>query len=136
MGNGQHLFVRKDILDQVGLPVPTTYAEVLAAAEAIRAAGIMENPLAASVKPGWDLAAGFVNPYLGTGADFFDPDTANLAIDNENGREVLDTMRAMIGYMGPYYLTYDANEFNKIWDAGQVAIMNQWGSLAGAAIGA
>lgn len=136
MGNGQHLFVRKDILDQVGLPVPTTYAEVLAAAEAIRAAGIMENPLAASVKPGWDLAAEFVNLYLGTGADFFEPGTANLAIDNADGREVLETMRAMIGYMGPDYLTYDANELNKLWDAGQVAIMNQWGSLAGAAIGA
>lgn len=134
MGNGQHLFVRSDVLEQVGLPVPATYDEVLAAAEAIRAAGIMEYPLAASVKPGWDLAAEFVNLYLGTGADFFEPGSAALAIDNENGRLVLETMRAMTGYMHPDYLTYDATELNKIWDAGQVAIMNQWGSLAGAAI--
>ncbi|MCC7321409.1 MAG: extracellular solute-binding protein [Rubellimicrobium sp.] len=135
MANGQHLFVRKDILDQVGLPVPTTYAEVLAAAEAIRAAGIMENPLGATVKPGWDLAAEFVNLYLGTGGDFFVPGTAELAIDNDNGRLVLQTMRDMTGYMGPDYLTYDATTLNQVWDAGQVAIMNQWGSLAGAAIG-
>ena len=134
MGNGQHLFVRKDVLDQVGLPVPTTYDEMLAAAEAIRAAGIMEYPLAASVKPGWDLAAEFVNLYLGTGGEFFEPGTATLAIDNDNGRLVLETMRAMTGYMHPDYLTYDANELNKLWDAGQVAMMNQWGSLAGAAI--
>ncbi len=134
MGNGQHLFVRQDVLDQVGLPVPTTYEEVLSAAEAIRAAGIMEYPLAASVKPGWDLAAEFVNLYLGTGGDFFEPGSAALAIDNDNGRLVLETMRAMTGYMHPDYLTYDANELNKVWDAGQVAIMNQWGSLAGAAI--
>jgi multiple sugar transport system substrate-binding protein len=134
MGNGQHLFVRKDILDQVGLPIPTTYDEVLAAAEAIRAAGILEYPLAASVKPGWDLAAEFVNLYLGTGADFFEPGTANLAIDNDQGRLVLETMRAMTGYMNPDYLTYDATVLNQVWDSGQVAIMNQWGSLAGAAI--
>lgn len=134
MGNGQHLFVRKDVLDQVGLPIPTTYEEVLAAAEAIRAAGIMEYPLAASVKPGWDLAAEFVNLYLGTGGEFFEPGSAALAIDNDNGRLVLETMRAMTQYMSPDYLTYDANELNKVWDAGQVAIMNQWGSLAGAAI--
>lgn len=134
MGNGQHLFVRTDVLEQVGLPVPTTYEEVLAAAEAIRAAGIMEYPLAASVKPGWDLAAEFVNLYLGTGAEFFEPGSANLAIDNEDGRLVLETMRAMTGYMHPDYLTYDANTLNQVWDAGQVAIMNQWGSLAGAAI--
>jgi multiple sugar transport system substrate-binding protein len=36
--------------------------------------------------------------------------------------------------MNPDYLTYDANELNKLWDAGSVALMNQWGSLAGAAI--
>lgn len=134
MGNGQHLFVRQDVLDQVGMPVPATYDDLLATAEAIRAAGIMEYPLAASVKPGWDLAAEFVNLYLGTGGEFFEPGTATLAIDNENGRLVLDTMRAMTGFMHPDYLTYDANELNKIWDAGQVAMMNQWGSLAGAAI--
>lgn len=134
MGNGQHMFVRTDVLEQVGLPVPTTYEEVLAAAEAIRAAGIMEYPLAASVKPGWDLAAEFVNLYLGTGAEFFEPGSAALAIDNEDGRLVLETMRAMTGYMNPDYLTYDANVLNQIWDSGQVAIMNQWGSLAGAAI--
>ncbi|MCC6305117.1 MAG: extracellular solute-binding protein [Rhodobacteraceae bacterium] len=134
MGNGQHLFVRKDVLDKVGLAVPTSYEEVLAAAAAIRAAGIMEYPLAAAVKPGWDLAAEFVNLYLGTGADFFEPGTAKLAIDNDQGRLVLDTMGAMTGFMHPDYLTYNAKELNKIWDAGQVAIMNQWGSLAGAAI--
>ncbi len=134
MGNGQHLWVRKDLLDKVGLPVPTSYDEVLAAAEAIRAAGLMEHPLAASVKPGWDLAAEFVNLYLGTGADFFEPGTASLAIDNDQGRLALDTMRKMTAYMGPDYLTYNAKEMSKLWDAGQVAIMNEWGSLAGAAI--
>jgi multiple sugar transport system substrate-binding protein len=75
-----------------------------------------------------------VNMYLGTGAEFFAPGSAELAIDNDNGRKVLETMRAMTGYMNPDYLTYDANELNKIWDAGSVALMNQWGSLAGAAI--
>jgi multiple sugar transport system substrate-binding protein len=134
MGNGQHMFYRKDILDKAGVGVPTSYEEVLAAAQAIKDAGLMEYPLAASDKPGWDLAAEFVNMYLGTGAEFFAPGSAELAIDNDQGRKVLETMRAMTGFMNPDYLTYDANELNKLWDAGSVAIMNQWGSLAGAAI--
>ena len=134
MGNGQHMFYRTDILEQAGVGVPTSYAEVLAAAQAIKDAGLMEYPLAASDKPGWDLAAEFVNMYLGTGAEFFVPGSAELAIDNPDGRAVLDTMRAMTTFMNPDYLTYDATELNKVWDAGQVAIMNQWGSLAGAAI--
>jgi len=133
MGNGQHMFYRKDILEKAGVAVPTSTEEVLAAAQAIKDAGLMEYPLAASNKPGWDLAAEFVNLYLGTGDEFFAPGSAELAIDNDNGRKVLDTMRAMTGFMNPDYLTYDANELNKLWDAGSVAIMNQWGSLAGAA---
>ena len=136
MGNGQHMFFRKDLLEQVGLDVPTTTEEVLAAAKAIKDAGLLEYPLAASNKPGWDLAAEFVNLYLGTGDEFFAPGSAELAIDNDNGRKVLETMRAMTAYMNPDYLTHDATELNKLWDAGDVAIMNQWGSLAGAAIDA
>ena len=134
MGNGQHLFYRKDILDKAGLAVPTSYEDVLADAQIIKDKGLMEYPLAASVKPGWDLAAEFVNMYLGTGADFFVTGSAELAIDNPDGRKVLETMRAMTTFMNPDYLTYDANELNKLWDSGKVAMMNQWGSLAGAAV--
>jgi multiple sugar transport system substrate-binding protein len=134
MGNGQHLFYRKDILEKAGVAVPTSYEEMLAAAQAIKDAGLMEYPLAAADKPGWDLAAEFVNMYLGTGDEFFAPGSAELAIDNDNGRKVLETMRAMTTFMNPDYLTYDANEISKVWDAGNVAMMNQWGSLAGAAI--
>ena len=133
MGNGQHLFYRKDILEKAGLKAPTSYEDVLADAKIIKDKGLMDYPLAAADKPGWDLAAEFVNMYLGTGADFFKPGSAELAIDNDNGRKVLGTMRAMTKFMNPDYLTYDANELNKVWDAGKVAFMNQWGSLAGAA---
>ena len=134
MGNGQHLFYRKDILDKAGLTVPTSYEDVLANAQIIKDKGLMDYPLAASDKPGWDLAAEFVNMYLGTGADFFVPGSAELAIDGPDGRKVLETMRAMTTFMNPDYLTYDANELNKLWDSGKVAMMNQWGSLAGAAV--
>jgi ABC-type glycerol-3-phosphate transport system substrate-binding protein len=134
MGNGQHLFYRKDILEKAGVAVPASYEDLLAAAQAIKDKGLMEYPLAASDKPGWDLAAEFVNMYLGTGGNFFADGSAELAIDNDNGRKVLETMRAMTGFMNPDYLTYDANELAKVWDAGNVALMSQWGSLAGATI--
>lgn len=135
MANAQHMFYRSDILEQAGVDVPTSYEEVLEAAQAIRDAGLMEYPLAAADKPGWDLAAEFVNMYLGTGDDFFVPGSAELAIDNENGLATLEMMRAMTEYMDPDYLTFDANVLNQEWDAGNVAIMTQWGSLAGAATG-
>lgn len=132
MGNGQHLFYRKDILEKAGVEPPKTYDDVLAAAAKIKEAGLMQYPLAASVKPGWDLAAEFVNDYLATGADFFEPGSAKLAINNENGLKVLDIMRAQIAFMNPDYLTFDATELQKQYEAGNVAIMNEWGSLGGA----
>lgn len=132
MGNGQNLFYRKDILEKAGVEPPKTYDDVLAAAKAIRDADLMDYPLAASVKPGWDLAAEFVNNYLGTGAEFFAPGTAELAIDNENGLKALEVMRSMTEFMDPDYLTFDANEIQKEYEAGNVAIMNEWGSLGGA----
>jgi multiple sugar transport system substrate-binding protein len=131
MGNAQHLFYRKDILDQAGIAEPTSYEEILAAAEKIRADGLMQYPLAASDKPGWDLAAEFVNAYLGTGGEFFAPGSAELAIDNENGLKVLETMKALTAYMDPDYLTFDANGIQAEYKAGNVAMMVQWGSLAG-----
>ena len=136
MGNGQHLFYRKDILEKAGITaVPASWEDVLADAKIIKDKGLLDYPLAAADKPGWDLAAEFVNLYLGTGANFFADGSAELAIDNDQGRKVLETMRAITTFENPDYLTYDANELNKVWDAGKVAFMNQWGSLAGAAIG-
>jgi multiple sugar transport system substrate-binding protein len=131
MGNAQHLFYRKDILDQAGIAEPKSYEEILAAAKAIKDAGIMEYPLAASDKPGWDLAAEFVNTYLGTGGEFFAPGSAELAIDNEDGLKTLETMKALTEYMDPDYLTFDANGIQAEYKAGNVAMMVQWGSLAG-----
>ena len=135
MGNSQHLFYRKDILEKAGVTTaPTSYEGVLAAAKAIKDAGIMDYPLAASDKPGWDLAAEFVNTYLGTGGDFFAPGSAELAIDNANGQKTLEVMKAMTAYMNPDYLTFDANGIKAEYEAGKTAIMNEWGSLAGATL--
>jgi multiple sugar transport system substrate-binding protein len=135
MGNGQHLFYRKDILEKAGVEPPKTYDDVLAAAAKIKEAGLMEYPLAASVKPGWDLAAEFVNDYLGTGGEFFEPGSAKLAINNDNGLKVLEVMRAQTAFMDPDYLTFDAGEIQKEYSAGNVAIMNEWGSLGGTILG-
>jgi len=134
LGNGQHLFYRKDILEKAGLEVPKSYEDMVAAAKVIKEKGLMEHPLAASDKPGWDLAAEFVNRFLGTGADLFKEGSAELNIDSDQGRLVLANMREMTAYMSPDYLNFDANEISKVWDANQTAMMVQWGSLAGAAV--
>ena len=131
MANAQHLVYRADVLEQVGLEVPKSYEEVLAAAEAIRAAGIMEYPIGGAYAAGWNLAQEFTNMYIGHGGEFFVPGTAEVAINNEAGIAALEMMLALTEYMNPDYLTHDSNATSAEWEAGNVALMNMWGSRTG-----
>lgn len=131
MANAQHLYYREDILAEHGIEVPTSYDEVMDAAQILRDKGVMQNPIASGYKPGWDLAAEFVNAYLGTGGEFFKAGSAELDINNENGIKTLETLKAMTGYMSPDYVTYDSNALQPLWEAGENAIQIQWGSRSG-----
>ncbi|OAN76303.1 sugar ABC transporter substrate-binding protein [Jannaschia sp. EhC01] len=134
MANAQHLVYREDILAENGIEVPTSYDDLLAAAETLRANGVMENPIASNFMPGWNIAAEFVNAYLSTGADFFEAGSAELSIENEHGIAVLETMAALTEYMDAEWITYDSNSVLPIYEAGDVAFSITWGSRAGAYI--
>lgn len=132
MANAQHLYYRADILEPLGIAPPTTYEELLAAAEAIRAAGVLQYPVAGTYKAGWNLAQEFNNMYIGMGGQFFVPGTAQVSINNPQGVATLEMMRALTQYMNPDFLTHDSNAVTAEWQAGNVALANFWGSRAGA----
>ena len=133
--NAQAMLYRKDMLEQAGIEPPKTYEEIIAAAEVLREKGIIDTPLLGNYKPGWDLAAQFVNIYLGYGGEFFEPGTANLTIDNDKGVAALETIKAVSGYMSPDLVTYDSNAAKPVWEAGQAAIkVNSWGSRVSALV--
>ncbi len=131
MANAQHLVYRKDILEKIGMDAPTSYEEMLAAAAKIRREGILDYPVGGAYKAGWNLAQEFTNMYIGTGGDFFEPGTANVSINNENGIAALEMMKALTAYMNPDYLTHDSNATNAEVEAGNVALLNMWGSRTG-----
>lgn len=135
MVNAQHLTYRRDVLDAAGVAPPRTYEEVLAAAEAIRDAGLMDTPLGAGNGAGWDLAAEFVNMYLGLGGELFEPGTAVLAIDPAKGARALEMMKALSAYMPADNLTFDTNALAALYQQGRVGIMNMWGSRAASLVG-
>jgi ABC-type glycerol-3-phosphate transport system substrate-binding protein len=130
MANAQHLVYRKDVLDALGIEPPKTYEEMLAAAEAIRAAGIMENPIGGAYAAGWNLAQEFNNMFLGFGGQHFKPGTAEPNVNSEAGAKALEMMKALSEYMNPDFLTHDSNATNAEYRAGNVALMNMWGSRA------
>tara|TARA_Y100000589_G_scaffold252149_1_gene240631 strand:+ start:3266 stop:4495 length:1230 start_codon:yes stop_codon:yes gene_type:complete len=130
MANAQHLMYRKDVLADLGISVPKTYEEMLAAAEKIRSSGKMSNPVGGAYKAGWNLAQEFNNMFLGYGGSHFESGSANPSINSEAGVNALNMMKALSEYMNPDFLTHDSNVTNAEYRAGNIALLNMWGSRA------
>jgi ABC-type glycerol-3-phosphate transport system substrate-binding protein len=128
MANAQHLVYRSDILEQAGVAPPKTYEEMLAGAKVIRDKGLLEYPLGGAYKAGWNLAQEFTNMYIGHDGQFFKPGTAEPSINNAKGVAALEMLKALSEYMNPDFLTHDSNATSAEWKAGNVAMMNMWGS--------
>ena len=135
MANSQHLFSRKDILSKAGIDgVPGTYDEVIAAAKAIRDAGIMEYPIVMNMKTGWNVGESFNLSFLAHGGEFFKPGTAETTINSEAGVAALNTLKALVEYAHPDHLTQASNETQALWEAGEAALGIMWGSRGAAVL--
>ncbi len=130
MANAQHLMYRKDILEQVGAEPPKTYEEMLEVAQTIRDQGIMQNPIGGAYKAGWNLAQEFNNLFLGYGGQHFNPGTAEPSVNSEAGVNALNMMKSLSEFMNPDFLTHDSNATNAEYRAGNIALLNMWGSRA------
>ena len=131
MANAQHLVYRSDILEKAGISAPKTYEEMLAGAKTIKDKGLMDYPLGGAYKAGWNLAQEFTNMYIGHGGEFFKPGSAEVSINNAKGVATLEMLKALSAYMNPDFLTHDSNATSAEWKAGNVAMMNMWGSRMG-----
>ncbi len=131
MANAQHLVYRSDILEKAGISAPKTYEEMLAGAKIIKDKGLMDYPLGGAYKAGWNLAQEFTNMYIGHGGEFFKPGSAEVSINNAKGVATLEMLKALSTYMNPDFLTHDSNATSAEWKAGNVAMMNMWGSRMG-----
>ena len=129
MANSQHLFSRKDILEKAGInSIPGTYSEMIAAAQAIRKAGIMEYPIVMNMKTGWNVGESFNLVFLAHGGEFFKPGTAEPTVNSAAGIAALNTLKALVEYAHPDHLTQASNETQAIWEAGEAALGIMWGS--------
>ena len=131
MINAQHLMYRSDIFEDLGLEVPTTYDEVLTAAQAIQEAGVVDYPLGGTFAPGFNLGEEFINMYLGFGGEFFNDDNTP-AINNEQGIAALEMLKSLTEYMNPEYLAADSTVVQQQFQQGEIAMANLWASRAGA----
>ncbi|MEM0949631.1 MAG: extracellular solute-binding protein [Pseudomonadota bacterium] len=131
MANSQHLYARTDLLEQAGVEgTPSTVEEVLDAAEKIRAAGILEHPIALNAS-GWNMGELFNLFFFGHGGELFVPGTAEPNVNNETGVAAINSIKALAEYAHPDYLSHASNETQGLWEAGQAALGIMWGSRGG-----
>ena len=130
MANAQHLVYRKDILEKLNISVPKTYEEMLSAAKKIRTSGLAKNPLGGAYKAGWNLAQEFNNMFIGYGGKHFKGNTPEPNVNSDAGKKALNMMKSLSEYMNPDFLTHDSNATNAEFRAGNVILMNMWGSRA------
>ena len=131
MVNTQHLMYRKDILEDLGIAVPATWDEVLDAAAKIKEAGVVDYPLGATMKSGWNIAQDFNNMFLGYGGTFVNADSTP-AVNSEAGMKALETMKALTAYMDPEYLVSDSTYVQQQFQQGKIAMANLWASRGSA----
>lgn len=135
MANSQHLFTRTDILEQAGVEgIPSSVEEMVAAAEKIRAAGIMEYPIAMNMKVGWNVGEVFNLFYFANGGELFKPGSAEPNVNSPEGIAALNSIKALLEYTHPDHLSHASNETQALWEAGQAAMAIMWGSRGGAVL--
>ncbi|MFK7871373.1 MAG: ABC transporter substrate-binding protein [Roseobacter sp.] len=131
MVNTQHLMYRSDIFADLGIEVPTTWDEVYAASAKIQDAGVVDYPLGATMKSGWNLAQEFVNMYPGFGGAFFNDDNTT-AVNSDAGLKALETMGRALDFTDPEVLVSDSTYVQQQFQQGKIAMANLWASRAGA----
>ena len=131
MVNTQHIMYRSDIFADLGLEAPASYADMLAAAETIKAAGVVDYPIGATMKAGWNLAQDFNNMYVGFGGNFVNDDNTT-GVNSDAGMKTLETMKAATAYMDPEYLVSDSTYVQQQFQQGKIAMANLWASRGGA----
>lgn len=97
---------RTDIFEDLGLEVPTTFDEMITAAEEIKAAGLMEYPIALPWLATSDVTTGFQAAMNSLDADFVTAEGA-VSLDTPEAKQAVEAMLALKPYMDPQVTTFD-----------------------------
>lgn len=97
---------RTDIFDDLGLEIPTTFDEMISAADAIKAAGLMDYPIALPWLATSDVTTGFEGAMNSLGADFVS-ESGEVTLDGPEAKQAVEAMLSLKPYMDPQVTTFD-----------------------------
>ncbi|WP_309128752.1 extracellular solute-binding protein [Microbacterium sp.] len=97
---------RTDIFEELGLEVPETFDDMIAAAEEIKAAGEMEYPIALPWLATADVTTSYEAAMNSLGADFATAE-GEVTLDTPEAKQALEALLALKPYMDPQVTTFD-----------------------------
>nr|WP_161580394.1 extracellular solute-binding protein [Subtercola vilae] len=97
---------RKDIFAKLGLKIPTTFAEMITAADAIKAAGLMQYPIALPWLATADVSTSYEAAMNSLGSDFVTSD-GKVTLNTPEGKQALEALKSLQPYMDPQVTTFD-----------------------------
>lgn len=97
---------RTDVFEDLGLDVPTTFNEMIAAAQAIQDAGVMDYPIALPWLATSDVTTSYEAAMNSLGADFVD-ESGNVTLNTPEAKQALEALISLKPYMDPQVTTFD-----------------------------
>ncbi|MGW2339549.1 ABC transporter substrate-binding protein [Streptomyces sp. NPDC001661] len=128
--NAQILIYRKDLFAKLGLSVPRTSADMVAAARKLKQDGSVKYPLAMVWGSDDALADGFHGALTSRGGRWFDT-RGKPAFQSAQGVRAIEDMKAMLPYMPAGTLTYGNGDVMALMQQGLVGMTTIWASRAG-----
>lgn len=96
---------RSDVFEDLGLTPPTTFDEMIDAAEVIREQGDIEYPIALPMSATADISTIYQAAMNSTGTDFLDDGEPQFETDGS--RQALEGLQSLLPYMDPQVTTFD-----------------------------
>jgi ABC-type glycerol-3-phosphate transport system substrate-binding protein len=131
MQNTQCLYYRADLFDKHRLAVPTTYAEMVAAARVLaRDEPDIVHPIAQGFAKGFDSATEFTNVLASLGGRYFEASSFAPAFHREAGVQAVAAMRSLLPYMTPNALASNSDDVVNQFQQGRAAMGVLWATRA------
>lgn len=122
------LYYRTDLLDQVGLEPPETFADLIAASEAIQEQTDVDWGFAWQGLQYEGIVTNFVELVAGYGGFWIDPDTLEVGLDQPAGIQAAEFMKTVIdqGISPPGVTNYVEEDSLRQFENGNVAFLRNW----------
>jgi ABC-type glycerol-3-phosphate transport system substrate-binding protein len=129
--NTHLLFYRKDLFDRHGIAVPTTIAQMIAAARTLKEKeSSIEHPIAMVFGRGWGVATEFANIYQSLGGTWFADARGTPSFNDARGQQAVELMKEMLPFMSPNALAFTTDDVMVAFQQGRSAMGIYWASRA------